>query len=94
MIVQMKKTTGRYVKILRGDNASEFLSKHLQQWIREKEIIHETSPAYSPESNGKAERVKQTIMNTTRCLLDIIKTIKDHTELWDETVSTANYLRN
>lgn len=33
-------------------------------------------------------------MNTMWCLLDMIKTIKNHTELLDEVVSTANDLRN
>lgn len=94
MIAQMEKTTGRSVKRLRSDNATELLSKKFQGWLREKGITHEKSPAYSPESNGKAERVQQTIMTTTRCLLEMVKSVPDHKELWDEAVLTANYLRN
>lgn len=60
----------------------------------EKGITHETSPAYYPESNGKAERVQQTIMNTKRCILKMIEKIPDHTELWDEAVLTYTFLRN
>lgn len=92
MIALMEKTTGRSVKRLRSDNASELLSNRFQNWLRERGIQHETSPVYSPESNGKAERILQTLMNTTRCLLRMGKNIPNNKSTWDEAVLTANYL--
>lgn len=82
------------MKRLLGENSSELMSKNFQRWMRERGIVHETFPVYSPESNGKAERIQKTIINTTRCLLDMVKDLPKHTEVWDEAVATANYLRN
>lgn len=36
----------------------KLLSKKFQAWLREKGITHETSPAYFPDSNGRAKRVQ------------------------------------
>ena len=94
MIQKMERLTGKVVKRLRSDNASELLSTSFKQWISEKGITQELSPPYSPESNGKAERVQQTIMSITRCLLDMIKHIPGHTQFWPEAVHTANFIRN
>lgn len=94
MIAQMEKTTGCLVKRLRGDNETEALRKTFQAWLHEKGITHKTSPAYSPESNGKAERVQQTITTPTRCVLDMVRSVPEHKELLVEAVLTASYLGN
>lgn len=39
-------------------------------------------------------RMQRTIMKMKMCFLYLIKSEKYHTELWDEAVLTANYLRN
>lgn len=33
-------------------------------------------------------------MTINRCIIDMVKIVPGHTELWDETVLTANLLRN
>lgn len=58
MIKKKEKLTSRKVKRLSGDKALEFLSNSFQGWLCQKVIKHQTSPPYSPESNGKAERVQ------------------------------------
>lgn len=94
MIAEMEKTTGRSVKRRRSEDATELLSKKFQGWLLEKRIIHEISPAYSLQSIGNAEGIQQTIMTTTRCLLEMVKSMPVYKELWDKTVLTANYQRN
>lgn len=94
IIAQMENTTGRSVRRLKSDNATELRSNKFQSWLQEKGIIHETSPAYSPELNGKEERFQQTIMTTTRCLLEMANFVPNYKNLSDETVLTANYVRN
>ena len=53
-------------------------------------IIHETTPPYSHESNGKAERYNRTITTDARTMLQSNK----HLKLWPEAILTAVYLRN
>lgn len=38
--------------------------------------------------------MQKTVMTTIRCLLDMVKSVPTHKELWDEAVMTSNYLRN
>ena len=54
-------------------------------------IIHNTSVAYSPQSNGKAERLNRTLVEKARCM--IISSNVD-LSLWSAAIDTANYLRN
>lgn len=38
--------------------------------------------------------MQHTIMSTKRCLLEIIKIMQNHTDMWDEAMMMAKYLRN
>ena len=79
---------------IRTDNAKEFLSKEIKQWLTRRGIVHELSAPYSPESNGKAERLNRTLMDTARSIMATAKHIPRYQKLWAEFVNTANYLRN
>lgn len=94
MIANMETATGRTVKELGSDSALELLSKDFQSWLRVKGIAHETSPSYFAESNGKAERLRQTLLSTTRCLSQMVSIVPWNKKLWDDAVMTANYLTN
>lgn len=59
-----------------------------------KTIKKEISPLYSPQSNIMVERLQQTMMSMTRWHLEMIKNILHHTNIWDESFHTANFLRN
>lgn len=54
-------------------------------------IKHESSTPYTPQQNGRAERLNRTILNKVRCLMfnGSFKKI-----FWAELVSTAVYLIN
>ena len=83
-----------HVKRLRSDNDSVFLSSDFQNWLRGKGIVHELTSTYSPESNGKAERLNRTLIDMARTMLMNINSDWIQQRLWAEAVNTANFLRN
>lgn len=64
------------LKWLRSDGGGEYVSNEVRSWISEKVISSELTTAYSPESNGKAERLK-------RSLVDMEMTILKHLNIWN-----------
>lgn len=92
--VQNCKIKRFVVKRVRSDNAKEFLSSELQQWLSRKVIIQELTPPYSPESNGRAERINRTLLDMARTMLLDCEHIPERMRLWAEAVNTANYIRN
>jgi hypothetical protein len=63
----------------------------MESYYASKGIIPQTTMAYTPEQNGKAERLNRTLMEKTRAML---KDAGLDAGLWGEAVVTANYLRN
>lgn len=61
--------TGRLVAALRSDNGGEYVGTKLQNWIKKKEIRHETIVRYISQENAKSERDNLTFLNGTRTLL-------------------------
>ena len=82
------------VRRLRTDNAKEFLSKSMKEWLSDKGIIHEKSSPHSPESNGKAERLNRTLLDMARTMMQELSHVPGYNRLWAEAMSTANYIRN
>lgn len=90
-IAYMEKQTGKHVKAVRTDNGGEFISDDLRDYFTEKGINHQKTMAYTPEQNGRAERLNRTLMEKTRAMMldsDL------PTRFWGEALTTANYLRN
>jgi len=83
--------TGNMMKIFKSDNGREFVNEKLAHYFAKKGIIHETSAAYCPQSNGKIEREIRTIKDTARAML----TKANVTEaLWGEAVAASVYVHN
>lgn len=63
-IARSERQTGRSPRqlfvTLRTDNGGEFISNHLQAWLRSKGIEHQLTIPYTPEQNGVAERANRT----------------------------------
>ncbi|CAI7931381.1 unnamed protein product, partial [Closterium sp. NIES-54] len=57
------------VKRIRTDRGGEFLGAEITAWLKKQGIQRELTTAYSPQSNGVAERANRTIMETARALL-------------------------
>ena len=59
----------RKINELRTDNGKEYFSLEFQNYLKRNGIIHNTSVAYCPQSNDKAERLNRTLVEKARCML-------------------------
>lgn len=90
VLQKWQRQTGCKVKVFRSDGGTEFLGS-LTENFRKDGVIHQKSVRYTPQQNGRAERLNRTLLEKTRCLLFDANLPP---EFWAEAVSTANYLRN
>jgi transposase InsO family protein len=79
------------VKAVRTDNGGEYTSALLASYYKKKGIDPQTTMPYTPQQNGKAERLNRTLMEKTRSMLNETG-LPDG--LWGEAMMSANYLRN
>ena len=87
----VEKSTGRKLKALRTDNGDEYTSTEFETYLKKEGVRHELTVPKTPEQNGVAERMKRTLVETTRSMLCYSKL--PHKFL-AETLSTAVYLQN
>ena len=90
LLVRWQRTTGRKLKILRTDRGTEFLGV-LSDYCTRKGITRQLSTAYTPEQNGRAERLNRTLLERSRALR------LEHgfpKAVWSEAIATASYLHN
>ena len=83
--------TGQRGEYFRSDGGGEYESKGFQAWLRQKGIHHEKSNAYTPQENGKAERMVHTIVEMARSLLNEAKLPKTY---WGYAVLYAAHILN
>ena len=76
---------------LRCDNGREYVNKNLQSWCTKNGIEMDLTIPYSPQLNGKAERLNRTLLEKIRALL-LESGMKK--EMWGEAAYTATYLLN
>ena len=79
------------IKVIRTNNAKDFLNCKLQNSSVESGIIHETSCAYTPQQNGVTKRRIGIIQERAKALL-IQSNVP--TFLWGEAMLTATFLTN
>lgn len=90
-IKEVENRFDRKIKRLRSDRGMEYDSLDLITYIQSLGIVHETTPPYSPASNGVAERKNRTLINLTNAMLASSGAPKN---LWGEALLTANYALN
>uniref|UniRef100_A0AAV1TN76 Integrase catalytic domain-containing protein n=1 Tax=Peronospora matthiolae TaxID=2874970 RepID=A0AAV1TN76_9STRA len=83
--------TDRRIKMLRNDNGGEYVSNKFAAFCRNKGIIQQFTPPYTPQLNGVAERMNRTLVEIARCMIEHAGLSKRY---WGEAVSTAALLRN
>jgi transposase InsO family protein len=67
---EMVKTRhGTYPITLRSDNAKEFKTKALKKYCADRGITQEFTCSYTPEQNGVAERMNQTLEHAASAML-------------------------
>jgi len=79
------------LQTVRSDNGSEFLSKQMQTWFHDHDIIHQRSCVATPQQNGVVERKHRHLLNVARALRFQANI---PLSFWGECVLTATYLIN
>ena len=87
----VKTQTGNNVKAFRCDRGTEFSKKEFKNWYKGLGIIRRRGPPYTPQHNGKAERLNQDLTERVRTMLG--DTNLD-LSFWDVAYETASNLRN
>lgn len=82
---------GKKIKALQTDGGGEYCNNDLENYLKERGIQHRVSAPYTPQQNGRSERVNQTLMNIVRCLL--IQSGMP-VKFWAEALNTACTLKN
>lgn len=91
VLKKMSNYIGVTVRRVRTDRGSEYVNKTMEALFAADGITHEKTAPYTPQQNGKAERLNRTLMDRARAML-IDSGLPNN--LWAEAVRTANYIRN
>ena len=65
----IEKQLSRHIKYFRTDRGGEFMSAEFTAYLEEQGIVHETSAPRTPQQNGVAERMNQTLLGGARAML-------------------------
>jgi transposase InsO family protein len=82
---------GHQLQALRTDRGTEFLNNVVANLLQHRGAVHQTSVPYTPQQNGKAERLNRTLVEMVRSMLAATDLPYS---LWGEAIETAAYLRN
>ena len=69
----VERETGKQLKSLRTDNGEEYTSREFREYCSSHGIRHERTEPGTPQHNGVAERMNQTIVEKVRCMLKMAK---------------------
>jgi len=84
----VEKQNGYKIIIMRSDQGGEYTSNDFEAFCTQQGIKHQTTPAYTPQLNGVAERKNRMILDMARSLLKAKKLPKQY---WVEAVSCGIY---
>lgn len=87
----MENQFGKKIKRIRSDKGRECESLGFNSFVQSLGIIHETTPPYSPSSNGVAERKNRTLIDLTNAMLIDSGAPSN---LWGKTILTACHVIN
>lgn len=65
----VKTQFSKTIKILRTNNAKEYLASNLQQFLKEQGTLSQRSCPYTSQQNGRAERKHHHILDFVRSML-------------------------
>ena len=69
----VENQTGKKIKRLRTDNGLEFCSSEFDQFCKDEGIARHHTVRHTPQQNGVAERMNQTLLERARCMLSNAK---------------------
>lgn len=90
LLKRWQRQLGKPLKTLRTDQGTEFLGA-VTAYCQQEGITRQLSTAYTPEQNGRAERLNRTLIERERAIL------LEHALpkcVWSEAMIAACYLRN
>jgi transposase InsO family protein len=90
-LLRWESITGCKVVTVRTDRGTEFVNHDLSAFFADKGITHQNSAPYTPQQNGKVERLNRVLKERVRALLF---TAEAGPELWTEAVHTVVKLLN
>lgn len=76
---------------LRCDNGTEYTDERVKTYCKRKGIVLDCTITYTPQHNGRAERLNRTLMEKARAMILDSGLRK---EMWGEAVRTAAYIIN
>lgn len=79
------------VSKIRCDNGREYKNYNIINWAKQKGIVIDFTIPYTPQFNGKVERLNQTLLEEVQVLLTDSKLEK---AMWGEALFRATYLVN
>nr|GEY02955.1 copia protein [Tanacetum cinerariifolium] len=88
-MIQVRLKT--YVRLIRTDNETEFVTQTLREYYEKVGIYHETSVARSPQQNGVIERRNRTLIKAACTMLIYAKA---PLFFWAKAVATTCYTQN
>ena len=91
LFTNLETQSGLKIITVRTDNGGEYINNELESYFDSKGIVHQTTVPYTPEQNGKAERLNRTLMEKVRSMMADCDL---PAEAWGEAMYTATYLRN
>ncbi|CAI7780937.1 unnamed protein product [Closterium sp. NIES-54] len=65
----VERESGKWVKAIRSDRGGEFLGAEFRSWLKRHGIKQQLTTAYTPQSNGVAERANRAIIEGGRTIL-------------------------
>ena len=68
-VTMIEKLTGFKIKFFRSDRGGEFMSDEFTKFLEEQGITRETTAPGTPQQNGVAEQMNQTLIGGARALL-------------------------
>ena len=87
----IEKLTGLQIKFFRSDRGGEFMSDEFTQFLEEHGITRETSAPRTPQQNGVAERMNQTLLGGARAMVQHAGMTKG---FWAKAIGVATHIIN
>lgn len=94
MIVEVKSVVYNRdrVRQIHLYNGGEYFRKNLKGLLMKSSNFPEYSPLYSPECNGRAERLNCTLLDKPRVMVNPLGEM--HKDLYEEDIATEKYIIN
>ncbi|CAL1356411.1 unnamed protein product [Linum trigynum] len=87
----VENQTGKKIKKLRTDNGLEFCNSEFNEFCKDEGIARHRTVRDTPQQNGVAERMNQTLLERARCMLSNAGLER---RFWAEAVNLACFLIN